>query len=652
MRRCYGCFEQIEDGAAICRFCGYNGNTYQKDSRFIVPGTLLSNRYTIGKVVNSDSESISYIAWDSSSNSKVLIREYFPSDYVVREPGSFAVRPRNNEATYAYNDGFSRFVEKARQLFASGGSEKLYDCIPDNGTAYMILAYPAEQKSSVQPAKKYHQIPLDDSSKPVIEVYSPSNQSSSPFKKPGAQKSQGSGSGITVLTSKKKENRAYEVMRRFSLIPLWVKILVPSVIVVGTVLIILFSKGIIKFKPKNSNVSETTAVTQSSVVTESTKQTTETDPIVLAFNTSVMTFKGHSYACFSDSKTWEEAKKHCESLGGHLAVISSKEENDAIWAFVNKHKFKSVFFGLSDSAKNGEWKWVTAENSHYSNWNENKPSADENENYAEFSFYVEGGVWNNSRFESHFKDYPVSYVCEWESDISGAPRREIKPAQAIDAFRLYMAKTINSTKLKKKMLLSWGYNKPEDNIYTFHYEPNSKNYVVFYMDLSTGKTTSITYSDSYYRNAIDVGTYDFSAWEYLDNKSNDTDDTGATELSGYIGTNISTAAKEIGNLGTLKQGKVSYYANKNIRLSTNSTKGSTDISTISLSGSANYCIYGVTPGMTLKEAIKRLTLSGCVKLYIQDSKTIRAVMSNKTALQITLNKKNLVSGIKIWREIT
>lgn len=36
-------------------------------------------------------------------------------------------------------------------------------------------------------------------------------------------------------------------------------------------------------------------------------------------------FKGHSYIVFEDVKTWTGAKGACESLGGHLATITSEE---------------------------------------------------------------------------------------------------------------------------------------------------------------------------------------------------------------------------------------------------------------------------------------------------------------------------------------
>ena len=89
MRRCLGCFEQINDGMSACPYCGFSERMSPPNARFITPGCLLSNRYSIGRVISTDSESINYIAWDSTSNLKVLIREFYPSDYVIRESGSF-----------------------------------------------------------------------------------------------------------------------------------------------------------------------------------------------------------------------------------------------------------------------------------------------------------------------------------------------------------------------------------------------------------------------------------------------------------------------------------------------------------------------------------------------------------------------------------
>lgn len=685
MRRCLGCFEQINDGMSACPYCGFSERMSPPNAQFITPGCLLSNRYSIGRVISTDSESINYIAWDSTSNLKVLIREFYPSDYVIRESGSFNVRPISSDAAIAFNNGFSRFVEKAKQLYASGGNEKLFDCISDNGTAYMILEckinfrsqnvhatspnYGTTNRTASSPAtpvivssnpqsvnskQKYQHIPLNTASNYIKQE--PAKKAQAPSSNASSKKASNPISGITVVTSKKKQNRAYNFMRKISLIPLWVKVTVPSAIVVTVVLIILFSKGIIKFKPKTTVESSVYATTVSTTVTATTtgitKETTETDPIVLVINGPSMSFKGHSYALFSNADTWETAKAHCESLGGHLAVITSKEENDAIWAFAQKNKCKSVFFGLSNTGNN-EWKWVNGEQLRFTKWNENKPSVMEEEKYGEFSFYVEGGVWNNSRFESHFNDSAINYICEWESDVSGAAKRKVTYEEALLSFRYYMAKLISKSKLKKNIDSSWGFNKIADNNCIFHYLVNKKKCVVFYMDLNSGHTTSITYTDSSLRNATNIGAYDFNAWEYLDDKTKITNEVSTIELQDYLGKNIRIAATALGGLGNIKQSKVSYFENKYLRLSTGNTNGSLDIATIALSGSSkSYSIYSVEPGMSLKDAITRLMISGSVKLYSKNANTIIALMEDGNAIQITLSKKQLVSSIKIWREIT
>ena len=137
MKRCCGCFELINEDLEICPFCGYVEGSYQENNKYLVPGTMLSGRYTVGKVISSDEESITYAAWDNDSNVKVNVREYFPDGYVTRSSSS--VIPINNDSKEHFEAGFSNYVEVAKQLFGGNGSVKLYDCIAENNTAYMIL---------------------------------------------------------------------------------------------------------------------------------------------------------------------------------------------------------------------------------------------------------------------------------------------------------------------------------------------------------------------------------------------------------------------------------------------------------------------------------------------------------------------------------
>ncbi len=124
-------------------------------------------------------------------------------------------------------------------------------------------------------------------------------------------------------------------------------------------------------------------------------------------------FNGHSYYVFldPDMQTWGEAETYCESLGGHLATITSKEENDFVWQFMRDSKFYDAYFGLSDKNEEGKWEWVTGEQVEFTNWHEGEPNngaGAAEENYAMFYHNYED-EWNDWDF-GEIK----SFICEWE----------------------------------------------------------------------------------------------------------------------------------------------------------------------------------------------------------------------------------------------
>ena len=66
---------------------------------------------------------------------------------------------------------------------------------------------------------------------------------------------------------------------------------------------------------------------------------------------------GHDYQLIDVSMPWHDAKKYCESLGGHLASVSSDAEN----AFMhgNFGRDRVCWLGASDETEEGKWQWVT-----------------------------------------------------------------------------------------------------------------------------------------------------------------------------------------------------------------------------------------------------------------------------------------------------
>ena len=118
--------------------------------------------------------------------------------------------------------------------------------------------------------------------------------------------------------------------------------------------------------------------------------------------------------------TWSEAKAYCEELGGHLAVINTKEELDTVAELLKEKEFKNTGFWIGAILnENGEYTWFNGEEFTFSNWRKGEPNnATGNENAAEM--YPSDGTWN---------DIPESYrrgvVCEWDN----APLPEITTEQ-------------------------------------------------------------------------------------------------------------------------------------------------------------------------------------------------------------------------------
>ena len=125
-------------------------------------------------------------------------------------------------------------------------------------------------------------------------------------------------------------------------------------------------------------------------------------------------WNSHYYAIFENCDTWEEAEIYCESLGGHLAVLTSTKENEAVYEYMQECGYQSAYIGLSDAAEEGNWKWVTGEISNYMNWNVEEPNGGDAENYAMFFYTYLDGSWNDGTFTENKYDGGRAFICEWE----------------------------------------------------------------------------------------------------------------------------------------------------------------------------------------------------------------------------------------------
>ena len=130
---------------------------------------------------------------------------------------------------------------------------------------------------------------------------------------------------------------------------------------------------------------------------------------------NALEWSGHFYACFNNCSSWEEAEEYCESIGGHLATISSIEENEFVFNYLISCGYQNGYFGYADNVEEGTWYWVNGETSDFTNWHVNEPNSERpNEDYAMFYFKYGDGTWNDGNFGNGTVRDDVVFICEWD----------------------------------------------------------------------------------------------------------------------------------------------------------------------------------------------------------------------------------------------
>lgn len=118
----------------------------------------------------------------------------------------------------------------------------------------------------------------------------------------------------------------------------------------------------------------------------------------------------HKYEIFHDTLTWEEAKAACEAKGGHLATITSQEEQKMIES-LNTQNSKLWIGGYKNA--DGQWCWVNGEPWEYQNWGDGEPNNSSNVVADESCVAVWPVKWNDLANSNTYEQ--SGYICEWEA---------------------------------------------------------------------------------------------------------------------------------------------------------------------------------------------------------------------------------------------
>ena len=133
-------------------------------------------------------------------------------------------------------------------------------------------------------------------------------------------------------------------------------------------------------------------------------------------------YGGHTYQFFNTRfSSFEEAETYCESLGGHLAVIESKDEDKNVYSFLRSLGEMNAFLGVK---KNTDGIWTNVygnvlDKNSYTNWGSDEPNNEGGcEDVLQYYEAYPNGEWNDLYWG---KQGIYSFICEWDEYIDSIP---------------------------------------------------------------------------------------------------------------------------------------------------------------------------------------------------------------------------------------
>lgn len=138
---CLGCMTN-KGNSAECPRCGYIEGTPQV-LPYLEPGTLLLDKYIVGKRLNTNGEGVTYIGFDITRKKRVTVREYLPKTLCsrVKDDDNIIIASGNK---LVYQDYMQDFMEIGRAVTKLSGLPAIIPVVEmfeANNTAYIINEY-------------------------------------------------------------------------------------------------------------------------------------------------------------------------------------------------------------------------------------------------------------------------------------------------------------------------------------------------------------------------------------------------------------------------------------------------------------------------------------------------------------------------------
>ena len=141
---CSYCFTVQTAEGTVCAACGYDENHPYETPGALPAGTLLMGQYTTGMVLGRGGFGVTYLAFDLQNEQIVAIKEYFPSGFAYRTPGTEQITGLTEAKMQLYQSGAKRFYEEAQVVSQFNGNPNIinvYRFFYENNTAYYVMEF-------------------------------------------------------------------------------------------------------------------------------------------------------------------------------------------------------------------------------------------------------------------------------------------------------------------------------------------------------------------------------------------------------------------------------------------------------------------------------------------------------------------------------
>ncbi len=138
---CMGCMSEL-NGQKQCPKCGHYVDSPQV-APYLPLKTLIGGKYIVGKCVSSNSEGISYMAFDVDKQSAVMLREFFPEKISNRkhDKKSVTVEEVLQDTYFSLLNDFLDMWRNIARIRGFSALIPVLDVVEENNTAYVVTEY-------------------------------------------------------------------------------------------------------------------------------------------------------------------------------------------------------------------------------------------------------------------------------------------------------------------------------------------------------------------------------------------------------------------------------------------------------------------------------------------------------------------------------